>query len=278
MKIDILLSTYNGTAFLDVLIRSLYDQTFTDWHLIVRDDGSTDDTNEVLNQWWEKDKERITILNSENKNLGPKKSFEVLLRYSNAGYIMFCDQDDVWLPHKIEHTLKKMLELENKNPNTSALVFTDLTVADNNLQILHPSLWKFTKVNPENINNIYKLIINNPVVGCTVMINKNLKKQALPFPSHTVMHDLWMAITATKQGKIDYINEPAVLYRIHSNNTIGASPANKKYYLKRLKGLHITLQQNRNAIKLLRLQDKNFNISKFIYYKTLVTFNKLFRI
>ncbi len=278
MKIDILLSTYNGAPFLEELLQSLYAQTFTDWHLLIRDDGSTDGTIELLNQWWEKDKERITILNSENINLGPKRSFEKLLQQSEADYILFCDQDDVWLPHKIEHTLKKMQEPESKNPNTPALVFSDLTVTDNNLQIVHPSLWKFTKVNPENINNIYKLIINNPVVGCTVMINKKLKEQALPFPAGAIMHDLWLAITAASHGKIVYINEPAVLYRIHSSNTIGVSRTDKKYYLKRLKDLHLTMLQNRNAIKMLRFQDKNFNIGKFMYYKILVTFNKFFRI
>ncbi len=278
MKIDILLSTYNGAAFLEELLQSLYAQTFTDWHLLIRDDGSEDNTPQLLENYREKDRNRITFITDGDKQLGPKRSFEKLLQQSEADYILFCDQDDVWLPNKIVHTLKKMQELESKNPHTPALVFSDLTVTDNNLQIVHPSLWKFTKVNPENINNIYKLIINNPVVGCTVMINKKLKEQALPFPAGVIMHDLWLAITAAANGEIVYLNEPAVLYRIHSNNTIGASRTDKKYYLKRLKNLHLTMLQNRNAIKMLRFQDKNFNIGKFMYYKILVTFNKLFRI
>ncbi|VAW29880.1 Alpha-L-Rha alpha-1,3-L-rhamnosyltransferase, partial [hydrothermal vent metagenome] len=84
LKIDILLSTYNGAAFLDDLIRSLYGQTYTDWHLIIRDDGSVDKTPELLNGYQEKDKDRIFIIRDNKKHLGPKKSFEALLYKSNA--------------------------------------------------------------------------------------------------------------------------------------------------------------------------------------------------
>ena len=276
MKTDILLSTFNGAAFLDDLMQSLYAQTYTNWQLIVRDDGSTDGTIDLLNQWQEKDEERITILNSENRNLGPKKSFEKLLEYSKSDYIMFCDQDDYWLPHKIENTLTKMKLLEQQYPDIPALVFSDLTVVDKMLREIHSSFWEFIKVNPENVHNIYRLLINNPVVGCTVMINKKVKSLVLPFPEQAVMHDWWVALKVSQKGVIDYLPQPTILYRLHNKNSIGATLTDRKYYAGRLGNFPKTISQNRNAIKMLRALDFPLSRIKYTGYKIVITLSKIF--
>jgi len=276
LKIDILLSTYNGAAFLDDLIRSLYGQTYTDWHLIIRDDGSADKTPEFLNGYQEKDKERIFIIRDNKKHLGPKKSFEALLTKSDAETIMFCDQDDYWLPGKIQDTLTKMKELEQQHPGKPVLVFTDLKVADKNLQLLHPSFWKYTKVHPENAHNIYRLLINNPVVGCTVMINKKVKPLVLPFPEQAVMHDWWMVLNVAQKGVTGYLSQPTILYRLHEKNSIGATLTDRKYYTRRVTHLSKTISQNRNAIKMLRALDFPLSRIKYTGYKIAISFSKLF--
>ncbi len=276
MKTDILLSTFNGAAFLDDLMQSLYAQTYTNWQLIVRDDGSTDGTIDLLNQWQEKDEERITILNSENRNLGPKKSFEKLLEYSKSDYIMFCDQDDYWLPHKIENTLTKMKLLEQQYPDIPALVFSDLTVVDKMLREIHSSFWEFIKVNPENVHNIYRLLINNPVVGCTVMINKKVKSLVLPFPEQAVMHDWWVALKVSQKGVIDYLPQPTILYRLHNKNSIGATLTDRKYYAGRLAHFSKTFSQNIDAIKMLRALDFPLSRIKYTGYKIVITLSKIF--
>ncbi len=275
MKIDILLSTYNGAPFLDDLMQSLYDQAYTGRQLLVRDDGSTDDTLKILNGYRDKDKDRITII-SDNKHLGPKLSFEQLLQKSEADYFMFCDQDDYWLSDKIEKTLAKMKTLEQRYPDVPAMVFSDLTVVDKMLREVHASFWDYIKVDPDNVYNIYRLLVNNPVVGCTVMVNKKAKSLVLPFPGQAVMHDWWMALNISQRGVIDYLSKPTILYRLHNNNNIGASSANRKYYAGRLRGIAETFSQNRNAIKMLRKLDFRLSFMKFIGYKMLITFSKFF--
>ena len=275
MKIDILLSTFNGAAFLDDLLQSLYGQTYSDWRLLIRDDGSTDDTVDLLNRWYEKDKERITILNSENRNIGPKKSFEKLLEYSKSDYIMFCDQDDYWLPDKVQNTLTRMKELEQHHPGKPVQVFSDLTVVDQDLKVLHHSFWEYTKVHPENVKNIYRLLINNPVVGCTVMINKVAKLLVLPIPDDAVMHDWWIALNVAQKGVVDFLNYTTILYRLHQNNSIGAVSVNRKYYSKRLIHLSKTVSQNLNVYKMSRSLNLSLSFLKLIGYKVMITFSKI---
>ena len=275
MKIDILLSTFNGAAFLDDLLQSLYDQTYSGWQLLIRDDGSDDKTLELLKGYQEKDINRIFITEDNVKHLGPKKSFEYLLKKSEAETIMFCDQDDVWLPDKIQNTFAMMRNLEQQYPEKPALVFSDLTVVDQDLKVLHPSFWEYTKVNPGNVKNIYRLLINNPVVGCTVMINKAAKQLVLPIPDDAVMHDWWIALKVAKDGVVDYLNYTTILYRLHQNNSIGAVSVNRKYYSKRLIHLSKTVSQNLNVYKMSRSLNFSLSFLKLVGYKIMITLSKM---
>jgi len=276
LKIDILLSTYNGAVFLDDLIRSLYEQTYPGWHLFIRDDGSTDNTMERIESYRKKDKKRIFVVDGSDKNLGPLKSFEILLRSSEADYIMFCDQDDFWLPDKIQNTLTRMQELEQQHPGIPVLIFSDLKITDRNLNVIHPSYWKYTKVNPENTKNIYHLLVNNPVVGCTVMMNKKVKPLVLPFPVQAVMHDWWIALNVAQKGVMGYLSQPTILYRLHEKNSIGVTLTDKKYYARRVRYLSKTISQNRDAIKMLCALDFPLSQIKFWITKVAITFSKLF--
>ncbi len=277
MKIDILLSTYNGAPFLEELLQSLKDQSYSDWRLVIRDDGSTDSTTEILNVFREKEPDKVSIVQNGKKHLGPKKSYEALLQFTTADFIMFCDQDDVWMPDKIQRTLDKMLEMEQQNPELPMLVFTDLTVTDKNLNVIHPSLWQYTKVNPENVNIVYRLLVNNPVVGCTVMINKAVKPLVLPIPERAVMHDWWIVLNVTREGKVGFLTQPTIWYRLHDRNNLGVSAANGKYYLGRMLRLKTTLSQNINAIKMLNSLDFSLSIVKFLSYKFVISLSKIFK-
>ena len=107
--IDILLSTYNGEVFLGELIDSVMGQTYQDCRLLVRDDGSTDGTLGILRTYQDNYPQRIVLTNDMLGNVGVIKSFELLLANSSSEYIMFCDQDDVWLPNKVELSVLKMI-------------------------------------------------------------------------------------------------------------------------------------------------------------------------
>ena len=167
MKILIILSTYNGEKYLKAQLDSLLLQSYKNFKLIVRDDGSTDGTKEILNFY------NIELLDS-SENLGVKKSFETLLKYAcengEGKYFMFCDQDDVWNNDKIEKTLKKMQELENLyEDNIPLLVHTDLEVVNENLETLSSSMWKSEYINPK-ANTLNKLLIQNILCFVTKMM------------------------------------------------------------------------------------------------------------
>ena len=223
--IDILLSTYNGERFLKKQLDSILSQTYTEWRLLVRDDGSSDNTNAILKEYHQKNSQKIIIFpNNINQNIGVIKSFEFLLQQSNNEYIMFCDQDDIWLPNKIEISFNTIKELEVKHSSSTPIaIHSNLTLIDENENLLHNSFWQFANIRPNILNtNIKFLAISNSATGCTMMINKALKNIVLPFPEKVYMHDMLIALTACKHGILHPIYQPLILYRQHNNNTIGA--------------------------------------------------------
>ena len=229
--IVILLSTYNGEAYLKEQLDSLYSQTYKNIQVIVRDDGSSDKTLDILNSY-------DVVLLQSTKNVGVKKSFSMLLEYAihetNANYFMFCDQDDVWEKDKIENTSIKMKELEIKYPNKPLLVHTDLKVVDENLNILNHSFWKYEKLKPTE-NNFNRLLIQNTITGCTVMINQRLAQLSVPIPSESILHDYWIGLVASYFGKIGILEKQTILYRQHDKNSVGSAGFGLKYFQKRLK-------------------------------------------
>lgn len=275
MKVDILLSTYNSQNYLRELLDSLWAQYHKNWQLLVRDDGSTDNTTNILSDFEDRYPEKITYIKDNEKSLGPKRSFENLLNKSSADYIMFCDHDDYWLPHKISDSLLEIQKLEENTPNKAALVFTDLKVVDEKLNVIHPSFWKYSKVDPNNIFNPYKLVINNPAPGCTLLINKTLKKLVLPFPKEVRMHDWWITLRAAESGVASFCKEPSILYRQHENNTIGAEAITENYLKGKVLNIKNTWKENVRTYKMMKCLEKNYSILKLIYYKIIISLSKL---
>lgn len=222
----ILMSTYNGERYLRQQIDSILGQTDRDWRLMVRDDGSTDGTQAILNDYAQAHPERIRVMESREHNLGAKRSFEELLTHAEkSDYYMFADQDDVWLPEKIAVTKRKMQELEQRHGLAKPIVVhTDLRVVDENLQEMHPSFWRFSNIRPEILDtNIHYLCICNAVTGCAMMLNEAARELALPFYEQAYMHDQWIAaVVMAKGGVVCPIVEATMLYRQHRKNVVGA--------------------------------------------------------
>ncbi len=223
MTIDILLTVYDAEPFLGEQLRSLQAQTHEDWRLWVRDDGSTDASVRILSAEAERDP-RIRVLRSDGARLGAMGGFAWLLERteeSDAPYAMFCDQDDIWLPHKIEATLAAMHAAEAVDRDLPVLVHTDLSVVDRDLRIIDPSYWHYQALRPEKAS-LRRLLIQNSVTGCTVMMNRALRELASPVPREAFMHDWWVALVACCFGRIVHVAEPTVLYRQHARNQTGA--------------------------------------------------------
>lgn len=257
-EIDILLSTYNGGLYIKELLQSLFAQTYKEWRLIVRDDGSTDNTLDIVENYASRHKDRIILLKDGKGRLGPCQSFAALLEYSPAPYMMFCDQDDVWLPNKIELTLNAMRKLEAKHKGTPILVHTDLKVVDERLNPLAESFWKYQHINPA-LTRLNNLLLINVGTGCAMMLNMPLKKAALPIPSEAILHDWWLMLVASSLGRIEHISTPTTLYRQHGKNDIGTASYPLGYFIQRISSLNKT----KFLIEKIVLQSKAFfNIYK----------------
>jgi len=229
-KVALLLSTYNGEKYLKQQLDSLQDQTHKEIGIIARDDGSCDATVEILKLYG------IKMLEAMH-NLGAKENFSTLLDYalgeSGTEYFMFCDQDDVWHPDKVEKTYVKMQELESfYGKNTPLLIHGNLTVVDKDLEIIAPSFWDYQHIDPfQGSSN--RLLLQNVVTGCTMMINRALAEKVKHIPQEAIMHDWWIAMVASAFGKIAFIDEPLMLYRQHSKNDTGAKQYGLKYFFKK---------------------------------------------
>ena len=220
--IDILLATYNGRKHLREQIDSILTQSNQDWRLLIRDDISNDDTLDIIKEYVAKYSDRIILIEDDKKHLGAMLNFQCLLQNSTAEYIMFCDQDDVWLPTKIEATLNLMKGTEKAFSGKPILVHTDLRVVNHELATIAKSMWAYQGTHPANGGDFNKIMFQNVVTGCSAMINKKAKAISMPIPAEAVMHDWWIALNVAKHGKIAYIPQQLVLYRQHRNNAVGA--------------------------------------------------------
>ena len=247
-------------------IQSLLNQTYSNCRLIIRDDGSTDTTLSVLNELAKAYPDKIIVYNENN--IGIIKSFEWLIAKSDAEYIMFCDHDDVWLKTKIEDTILKMIDLESKQAEKPLLVFSDLKVVDENLNLIHDSFWNYSRFDVKLLIKFNYLGVCNCITGCTVMINKKAKEICLPFSDKARMHDSWIALNVSKFGEIDYVDKPTMLYRQHDKNQLGAKESFTKisYLTSRIKSLSEVIKGNKIQFKLLKELDYG-NIFKYVYYK-----------
>ena len=223
-EIEVLLATYNGERFLREQVDSILTQDHVNVRILARDDGSSDETVQILNEYAERYPARFQVMPPSPATGSAKDNFGLLMRASTASHICFADQDDVWLPDKVTKTIQAMEQLESEwGVDTPLLVFTDLHVVDDQLRPLHESFWATEKINPARINHLPLLLGQNVVTGCTAMLNRSLVELSLSMPGEAYMHDGWIALLACTIGKAAAVNARTVLYRQHDRNVIGVA-------------------------------------------------------
>lgn len=223
MKVNILMSTYNGQQFLAEQIRSIQEQSYTDWTLFIRDDGSSDNTKEILKDF-ERQDSRIHLIDSDKSdNLGVIKSFHKLVNHDRADYYFFSDQDDVWLPNKLELSLK---EAQNYLADLPLMVYMDLKVVNQDLEIMTESMVK-SQSHHANTELVQELT-ENTVTGGVAMINHALAEM-WQVTDDILMHDWYLALLASAFGNLVFIDQPGELYRQHSDNVLGARTLSKRF-------------------------------------------------
>lgn len=243
-QVDILLATYQGSRYLQEQIESILHQNYPYIHLWIRDDRSSDSTQTLLERFAYFYPDRISIIPSHQRK-GIRGNFSELMGYSKANYIMFADQDDKWLPNKIDLSLKAMKKLEVAHGDkVPLLIHTDLKVVKADLSIISESFWKYACLDPNQMSMNY-LLTQNRLTGCTMLMNRPLLEIAVPIPDDSLMHDWWVALAAGAFGYIGYVNEPTMLYRQHNSNDTGAKKYGIANYVKR----SIADESKRNSAK-----------------------------
>ncbi|MCO5249096.1 MAG: glycosyltransferase family 2 protein [Chitinophagales bacterium] len=217
IQIDILLGTYNGEKFLDEQLESIFEQDYPNFRVIIRDDGSTDETLNIISKWIGLNPKKIEFIEDQLGNLGPSQNFNRLMQFATAPYICFSDQDDKWLPQKLSEQLNAIQKLEEKNPGMPIMVYSDMMLCDKDMKIQCPSLMENDRLNTwENKPN--RLLIQNVPYACSTIINKKLLDLASPIDKRALMHDHWLALVSSLMGKLWFLDKALLYHRIHGLN------------------------------------------------------------
>lgn len=222
MKISVCVATYNGADFIIRQLDSVLKQLSEHDQVVIVDDGSKDQTIELIKQ---KYGNRVEVHINEH-NLGAIKSFEKAISLAKGDILFLCDQDDIWKDGKVERVLSAF------NEQSADLVVHDAYVVDGQLATINPS-W-----NEYNGNDLHQglvgNIIKNAFTGAMMAFKKDLVAKILPFPKWIEMHDQWIAIVCFREKKkIVYIDEPLMQYVRHGNNVTGMK---KRTFTQQLQG------------------------------------------
>ena len=225
MKISVAMCTYNGAEFLPAQLESIFAQTRTPDEIVICDDGSTDETRQILTKFAAISAIPIQ-LKFNQQNLGSVKNFEQAISLCDGDVIALCDQDDVWRRDKLE-----VIERAFRETPTAGLVFSDAEIVDENLKSLNRSMWTqvgFGRRKRRLLRTghaLEVLITGWTVTGATMAFRSEFLKLCLPIPDDLAMiHDGWIALTVAAVAGVAPIDQPLIKYRQHRRQQIGARP------------------------------------------------------
>ncbi len=216
--ISVCIATYNGEQYIEEQLISILTQLNKDDEIIISDDSSTDKTIEIIQNL---NDTRIKIIHANFKN--PIYNFENSLKHAKGDVIFTSDQDDVWLPDKVEKTLKELEQCD--------FLLSDCYVTDENLNIIQSS---FFEVN-SSVKNKWLALLKNPYLGCCLAFRRKILETAIPFPENIPMHDIWIGNVAAFKYKTKITNEKLIYYRRHKNNASTASEKSNNNVFKKIK-------------------------------------------
>lgn len=255
-KVGIVLASYNGEHYIREQLDSILNGTYKNLCIHVFDDGSSDCTREIVREY-ERCYPGQVVLNENAENKGVIKNFLCGIQAAEEAYIMLCDQDDVWLPDKIEKTMRAMQKAEGKEKE-AAVVFTDARVVDAKLKPQGASFYKRSRYKLDQMGLSY-MLMENKLIGCTIMLNRKIKERITVIPTSARMHDWWIALIGAAFGKIAFLEEETILYRQHGSNVVG-NQSFSSYIASRLKKpgqqRKMLLQTEKQAAEFLKIYKK----------------------
>lgn len=221
--VRILLSTFNGEQYLPALLSSILAQDYPALEILVRDDGSSDRTPELLDDFARD--ARVTVLKGANLGVAPSFFALVCEEPGEAAYFAYADQDDFWLPEKISRAVAVLETLKTGKPRLYA---GRLKVTDRDLNVLRLSQ---PATRPLTLGNA---LIESPLTGCTMLFDAGARKLLASRPPEGIgVHDWWTYLVLSAFGKVVFDPEPFVLYRQHGQNVYGAGQGHVGKWLSR---------------------------------------------
>ncbi len=203
--ISVAIATYNGEKYLREQLDSIYNQSHKDIEVVVSDDCSYDSTAQILEEYRV---EHCLDYHVNKKNIGFVKNFEKAILHCSGDYIALSDQDDIWMPDKLEILLS---EIDN-----CFLIYSDAHLIDGKRNIIHKSFAKYMG-KPDSFN-LNTLLFQNLVPACTALYKRELIQSALPFPDDIMYHDWWLSIVSSTLSCIKYVNLPLISHRLHKDS------------------------------------------------------------
>lgn len=209
VQISVCMASYNGGLFIAQQLKSILNQLTANDEIVISDDGSTDDTIHII-QYLEDP--RIKLYFNTQRH-GPIGNFENALRHSSGQLIILSDQDDIWLPNKVEVIKTLLIEYD--------LILTNCEVINQQGIVLHPSFFELRGSRQGFWQNLYR----NSYIGCCMAFRRTVLDYALPFPKQIHMHDWWIGLMVELKGRVIFYDDPLIKYVRHGKN---ASPTGEK--------------------------------------------------
>ena len=222
--VDVLMPAYNGELFLAPMLDSILGQKGAAVRLQVRDDGSTDATPSILEQYAH---QHACMQTRSGPRLGVVGNVDALMTHSSQGgnaYFALADQDDIWFANKLEQQYALMHRLEQQHgTECPILLYADARCIDENGHTVAPSFLRKMGIPRGWGQTLRQALVMSPALGCTCMGNAALRRLALPLPQgeNIFMHDWWLLLVACCFGVAHCMPEPLVAYRQHSANVLG---------------------------------------------------------
>jgi rhamnosyltransferase len=227
-EVAIILASFNGEKFIKKQLDSLFKQSFDEFDLYIRDDGSVDNTADILVSY-QKDRKNIFLFFNKSKKHGQLANFsylyDIVRKQKKYKYIMFCDQDDVWFPEKIKKSLKEIKKHEDE-PWLVCSNFYNFNMETKRKNLAYKNNYS---------TNFSTIIVQNWLYGCTMILNSKLIDLVKYIPKSAENHDYWFALVVSLLNKFSYIDEPLLIHRLHNNNVTAKS--NSHNFLNRLERL-----------------------------------------
>lgn len=272
---EVIVCTYNGSEYIVEQLESIVAQSIQPQKIIICDDGSTDDTLDLINRFSESTPVMIEIHCRTIGRKGVSYNFMYGLSFFSSEFVFLSDQDDIWDEKKVL-MYKNIAETAPKH--TPLLIYSDALLVDKSLNVINRSFLSSERLLRKENDSFKNLIFQNVIQGATVMINKNFINR-IKYNDNMVMHDWWLGLIAASLGNIYFIPEPLIKYRQHANNLVGGKEYNIFSIFHKLMKFKKIKKQNKNikaqAKEFYKIYHNEINIDDRLFLRQMIACNSL---